>query len=82
VTGPETVTRGPLRPGELAQAAVMAALSAATAIIAVIVPLAAGLSLLGGVPMDYWPTGTASVCSSHPLSPQVSSRSWWAARVA
>ena len=51
MTGPETVTRGPLRPGELAQAAVMAALSAATAIIAVIVPLAAGLSLLGGVPM-------------------------------
>ncbi|MDT5290061.1 MAG: energy-coupling factor transport system ATP-binding protein, partial [Mycobacterium sp.] len=29
----------------------MAALSAATAIIAVIIPLAAGLSLLGSVPM-------------------------------
>jgi energy-coupling factor transport system ATP-binding protein len=51
MTGPDPVTRGPLRPGELAQAAVMAALSAATAIIAVIVPLAAGLSLLGSIPM-------------------------------
>jgi energy-coupling factor transport system ATP-binding protein len=44
-------TRGPLRPAELAQASVMAALSAATAIIAVVVPFAAGLSLLGTVPM-------------------------------
>jgi len=43
--------RGSLQPGELAQAAVMAALSAATAIIAVVVPFAAGLSLLGTVPM-------------------------------
>ncbi|MCW2652966.1 MAG: ATPase component of various ABC-type transport system with duplicated ATPase domain [Mycobacterium sp.] len=43
--------RGSLRPGELAQASVMAALSAATAIIAVVVPFAAGLSLLGTVPM-------------------------------
>jgi energy-coupling factor transporter ATP-binding protein EcfA2 len=42
---------GSLRPGELAQAAVMAAMCAATAIIAVIVPFAAGLSLLGTVPM-------------------------------
>jgi energy-coupling factor transport system ATP-binding protein len=40
-----------LQPGEMAQAAVMAALCAATAIIAVIVPFAAGLSLLGTVPM-------------------------------
>lgn len=40
-----------MRPGELAQAAVMAALSAATAIIAVVVPFAAGLALLGTVPM-------------------------------
>jgi energy-coupling factor transport system ATP-binding protein len=40
-----------LRPGELAQASVMAALCAATAIIAVVVPFAAGLSLLGTVPM-------------------------------
>jgi energy-coupling factor transport system ATP-binding protein len=45
------VTRGPLRPAELAQAAVMAALSAATAIISVVVPFAAGLALLGSVPM-------------------------------
>jgi energy-coupling factor transport system ATP-binding protein len=44
-------TRSGLRPGELAQASVMAALSAATAIIAVVVPFAAGLSLLGTVPM-------------------------------
>jgi energy-coupling factor transport system ATP-binding protein len=51
MTGPDPAPRGALRPGELAQAAVMAALSAATAIIAVIVPLAAGLSLLGSVPM-------------------------------
>ncbi len=40
-----------MQPGEMAQAAVMAALCAATAIIAVIVPFAAGLSLLGTVPM-------------------------------
>ncbi|UXA11659.1 DUF2232 domain-containing protein [Mycobacterium sp. SMC-8] len=51
--GPERVLRrtGPLRPVELAQAAVMAALCAAIAIIAVVVPFAAGLSLLGTVPM-------------------------------
>jgi energy-coupling factor transport system ATP-binding protein len=42
---------GSLHPGELAQASVMAALCAATAIIAVVVPFAAGLSLLGTVPM-------------------------------
>jgi energy-coupling factor transport system ATP-binding protein len=42
---------GALHPSELAHAAVMAALCAATAIIAVVVPLAAGLSLLGTVPM-------------------------------
>ncbi|WP_137144593.1 ATP-binding cassette domain-containing protein [Mycolicibacterium sp. CR10] len=42
---------GPLQPVELAQAAVMAALCAAIAIIAVVVPFAAGLSLLGTVPM-------------------------------
>jgi energy-coupling factor transporter ATP-binding protein EcfA2 len=35
----------------MAQASVMAALSAATAIVAVVVPFAAGLSLLGTVPM-------------------------------
>jgi energy-coupling factor transporter ATP-binding protein EcfA2 len=47
-----TPTRaGSLHPVELAQASVMAALCAATAIIAVIVPFAAGLSLLGTVPM-------------------------------
>ena len=40
-----------LQPDELAHAAVMAALCAATAIIAVVVPFAAGLSLLGTVPM-------------------------------
>jgi energy-coupling factor transport system ATP-binding protein len=40
-----------LRPGELAQASVMAALCAVTAIISVIVPFAAGLALLGTVPM-------------------------------
>jgi energy-coupling factor transporter ATP-binding protein EcfA2 len=42
---------GSLQPVELAQASVMAALSAATAIIAVVVPFAAGVSLLGTVPM-------------------------------
>ncbi|MGU3499627.1 DUF2232 domain-containing protein [Mycobacterium sp. C31M] len=42
---------GTLLPGELAQASVMAALSAAIAIIAVVVPFAAGLSLLATVPM-------------------------------
>jgi energy-coupling factor transport system ATP-binding protein len=42
---------GPLQPGELAQSAVMAALCAATAIIAVVVPFAGGLALLGTVPM-------------------------------
>jgi energy-coupling factor transport system ATP-binding protein len=40
-----------LQPGEMAQAAVMAALCAATAIISIIVPFAGGLSLLGTVPM-------------------------------
>ena len=40
-----------LQPSEMAQAAVMAALCAATAIIAIVVPFAAGLSLLGTVPM-------------------------------
>jgi energy-coupling factor transport system ATP-binding protein len=51
MTSGGSVVRGPLRPGELAQASVMAALSAATAIVAVVVPFAAGLSLLGTVPM-------------------------------
>ena len=40
-----------MQPNELAQAAVMAALCAAIAIISVVVPFAAGLSLLGTVPM-------------------------------
>ncbi len=48
---PATTPRRGLTPGELAQAAVMAALCAATAIIAVVVPFAAGLSVLGTVPM-------------------------------
>ncbi|BBZ29332.1 cobalt ABC transporter ATP-binding protein [Mycolicibacterium madagascariense] len=42
---------GSMKPDELAHAAVMAALGAATAIIAVVVPFAAGLSALGTVPM-------------------------------
>ncbi|MGB8794903.1 MAG: ATP-binding cassette domain-containing protein [Mycobacterium sp.] len=52
-TSPATKPRGagPLRPGELAQSAVMAALCAATAIIAIVVPFAGALSLLGTVPM-------------------------------
>ncbi|MDV3128342.1 ATP-binding cassette domain-containing protein [Mycobacterium sp. 21AC1] len=52
-TGPAGTHRhsGSLTPGELAQAAVMAALCAATAIIAVVVPFARGVSLLGTVPM-------------------------------
>ncbi|MGB0437549.1 MAG: ATP-binding cassette domain-containing protein, partial [Mycobacterium sp.] len=51
--GPQGAPRrtGSLQPVELAQAAVMAALCAAIAIIAVVVPFAAGLSLLGTVPM-------------------------------
>jgi energy-coupling factor transport system ATP-binding protein len=40
-----------LRPGELAQSSVMAALCAATAIISVVIPFAGGLGLLGTVPM-------------------------------
>ncbi|MUL83693.1 MULTISPECIES: ABC transporter ATP-binding protein [unclassified Mycolicibacterium] len=48
---PATTPRRGLTPGELAQAAVMAALCAATAIIAVVVPFAGGLSVLGTVPM-------------------------------
>ena len=47
----ETRRRGSLQPVELAHASVMAALCAATAIIAVVVPFAAGISLLGTVPM-------------------------------
>jgi energy-coupling factor transporter ATP-binding protein EcfA2 len=43
--------RGALQPGELAQASVMAALCAVTAIIAVVIPFAGGLALLGTVPM-------------------------------
>src|SRR5947209_20242312 len=42
---------GTLSPGELAQASVMAALCAATAIISIVVPFAGALSLLGTVPM-------------------------------
>lgn len=51
--GPERAPRrtGSLQPVELAQAAVIAALCAAIAIISVVVPFAAGLSLLGTVPM-------------------------------
>ena len=48
---PPTTSRRGLTPGELAQASVMAALCAATAIIAVVVPFASGLSVLGTVPM-------------------------------
>src|SRR3954452_14661238 len=52
VTEPSAPQRaGSLQPVELAQASVMAALCAATAIIAVVIPFAAGLSLLGTVPM-------------------------------
>lgn len=47
----DTRPAGSLQPSELAHAAVMAALCAAIAIIAVVVPFAAGLSLLGTVPM-------------------------------
>jgi energy-coupling factor transport system ATP-binding protein len=51
-TEPNTPRRaGSLQPVELAQASVMAALCAATAIVAVVVPFAAGVSLLGTVPM-------------------------------
>lgn len=42
---------GPLRPAELAQASVLSALTAATAVITAIVPFAATLSMLGSVPM-------------------------------
>src|ERR1700753_2894692 len=40
-----------LRPGELAQSSVMAALCAATAILSIVVPFAGALALLGTVPM-------------------------------
>jgi energy-coupling factor transporter ATP-binding protein EcfA2 len=43
--------RGPLRPSEMAQAAVMAALCAATSILSALIPPIAGLSLVGAVPM-------------------------------
>ncbi|HEX3284531.1 MAG TPA: DUF2232 domain-containing protein [Mycobacterium sp.] len=42
---------GSLQPVELAQASVMAALCAATAIVAIVIPFAAGVWLLGSVPM-------------------------------
>ena len=52
VTAPSATRRaGSLQPVELAHASVMAALCAATAIVAVVVPFAAGVSLLGTVPM-------------------------------
>ncbi|MGH3560681.1 MAG: ATP-binding cassette domain-containing protein, partial [Mycobacterium sp.] len=53
VTGPVSppARARSLQPGELAQAAVMAALCAATAIISVVVPFAGALALLGTVPM-------------------------------
>ncbi len=47
----DTRRAGSLQPAELAQAAVMAALCAATAIIAVVVPFAAERVALGTVPM-------------------------------
>ncbi|WP_437339960.1 ATP-binding cassette domain-containing protein [Mycobacterium asiaticum] len=47
---PSRARGGPLRPSELAQASVMAALCAVTAIISVVVPFAAGIALLGTVP--------------------------------
>src|ERR1700749_1130618 len=52
-TRPASGTAGSrsLRPGELAQSSVMAALCAATAIISIVVPFAGALSLLGTVPM-------------------------------
>ncbi|WP_373424907.1 ATP-binding cassette domain-containing protein [Mycobacterium simiae] len=52
VPGPATSRHrgGPLQPVELAQASVMAALCAVTAIVSVVVPFAAGLALLGTVP--------------------------------
>ena len=42
---------GSLRPAEMAHAAVMGALTAVIAIVSVVVPFAAGLGLLGTVPM-------------------------------
>src|ERR1700749_4347114 len=52
-TRPASGTTGSrsLRPGELAQSSVMAALCAATAILSIVVPFAGGLALLGTVPM-------------------------------
>jgi len=47
----KTRRAGSLHPVELAQASVMAAMCAAIAIVAVVVPFAAGVSLLGNVPM-------------------------------
>ena len=46
-----TTSRGPLGPVEMAQAAVLAALCAATSILSALIPLIAGLSVLGTVPM-------------------------------
>jgi energy-coupling factor transport system ATP-binding protein len=48
---PDDIRAGALRPVEMAQASVMAALCAATGIIAVVVPFAGVLALLGTVPM-------------------------------
>lgn len=47
---PETV-RGPLRPVELATAAVMAGLTVALSVVAILVPVAGGLGFLATVPM-------------------------------
>ncbi|MEM6107125.1 ATP-binding cassette domain-containing protein [Mycobacterium sp. 050272] len=44
-------TSGPLQPNELAQAAVMGALCAVTAIVAAVIPFAQGFGVLGTVPM-------------------------------
>ena len=57
---PPPAARGPsLQPGELAQASVMAALCAATAIISVVVPFAAGLGAAGhACRWGCWPTAT------------------------
>jgi len=51
MSAPSATVRGPLRPAELASAAVMAGVTVALSVVAVLVPLAGGLGLFAVVPM-------------------------------
>jgi len=51
VTEPTPTVRGPLRPAEVATAAVLAGVTVALSVIAVVIPVAGALGLLAAVPM-------------------------------